>query len=252
MLKIALIGIVFFHPKEMLFNTYTYTLNKILIVTSAPSSLQLILLKFETVRSVRALLSVKAPWWWCESLYLLLQNIQLGIWRAMSWNHVSGTVPPFLVVTDIIQLSSFSPHNVKKKVISLKNCPCLFHHRFSSYPSLSCMRAHLCPTLCDPMDCSPSGSSVHGIFQERILEWVDISFSMVSSRPRDQIHSLLSSQVDSLPLSHQGSPSRCYTSTHVQWNISKKSSSCSPLYLSTQLLSIAIKMMLYYTTSFVV
>ena len=188
MLKIALIGIVFFHPKEMLFNTYTYTLNKILIVTSAPSSLQLILLKFETVRSVRALLSVKAPWWWCESLYLLLQNIQLGIRRAMSWNHVSGTVPPLLVVTDIIQLSSFSPHNVKKKVISLKNCPCLFHHRFSSYPSLSCMRAQLCPTLCDPMDCSPSGSSVHGIFQARILHWLAISFSRGSSWPRDQTH----------------------------------------------------------------
>src|SRR5574339_126012 len=35
----------------------------------------------------------------------------------------------------------------------------------------------LCPTLLDPMDCSPSGSSVHGIFQARVLEWVAISFS---------------------------------------------------------------------------
>ena len=34
-----------------------------------------------------------------------------------------------------------------------------------------------CPTLCDPMDCSPPGSSIHGIFQARILEWVVISFS---------------------------------------------------------------------------
>ena len=39
----------------------------------------------------------------------------------------------------------------------------------------------LCPTLWDPMDCSPPGSSVHGILQARILEWVAISFSMVSS-----------------------------------------------------------------------
>ena len=37
--------------------------------------------------------------------------------------------------------------------------------------------AQLCPTLCDPVDCSPSGSSVHGILQARILEWVAISFS---------------------------------------------------------------------------
>ena len=35
----------------------------------------------------------------------------------------------------------------------------------------------LCPTLWDPLDCSPPGSSVHGILQARILEWVAISFS---------------------------------------------------------------------------
>jgi len=34
-----------------------------------------------------------------------------------------------------------------------------------------------CPTLCDPMDCSPPGSSVHGILQARTLEWVAILFS---------------------------------------------------------------------------
>ena len=43
-----------------------------------------------------------------------------------------------------------------------------------------------CPTLCDPMNCSPPGSSVHGIFQARILEWVAISFFRGSSQPRDQ------------------------------------------------------------------
>ena len=45
--------------------------------------------------------------------------------------------------------------------------------------------AHLCPTLCDPMDCSPPGFSVHGILQARILEWVAIPFSRRSSQPRD-------------------------------------------------------------------
>ena len=39
---------------------------------------------------------------------------------------------------------------------------------------------------CDPMDCSLQGSSVHGIFQAKVLEWVAISFSRGSSRPRDQ------------------------------------------------------------------
>ena len=63
-----------------------------------------------------------------------------------------------------------------------------------------------CPTLCDPMDCSLPGSSVHGIFQARILEWAAISFSKGSSQPRDQ------TQVSCIVgrcfyhLSHQGSP----------------------------------------------
>ena len=43
----------------------------------------------------------------------------------------------------------------------------------------------LCPTLCDPIDCSLPGSSVHGIFQARILEWVVMPSSRVSSQPRD-------------------------------------------------------------------
>ena len=43
-----------------------------------------------------------------------------------------------------------------------------------------------CPILCDPMDCNLPGSSVHGIFQARTLEWVAISFSRGSSRPRAQ------------------------------------------------------------------
>ena len=45
--------------------------------------------------------------------------------------------------------------------------------------------AQPCPTLCDPVDCSLPGSSVRGIFQARVLEWVSISFSRGSSRPGD-------------------------------------------------------------------
>ena len=39
--------------------------------------------------------------------------------------------------------------------------------------------AQLCPTFSDPMDCSPPGSSTHGIFQARVLEWVAIAFSVL-------------------------------------------------------------------------
>ena len=46
--------------------------------------------------------------------------------------------------------------------------------------------AKLCPILCDPIDHSLPGSSVHGTSQARILKWVAISFSRGSSQPRDQ------------------------------------------------------------------
>ena len=51
-----------------------------------------------------------------------------------------------------------------------------------------CLVAQSCPTLCNPMNCSLPSSSVHGIFQARILEWGAISFSRGSSRPRDRTH----------------------------------------------------------------
>ena len=46
--------------------------------------------------------------------------------------------------------------------------------------------AQSCPTLCDPMDCSPPGSSIHGLLQARILERPAVSFSSGSSWPRDR------------------------------------------------------------------
>ena len=49
-----------------------------------------------------------------------------------------------------------------------------------------CVRAPSCLTVCNPMDCSLPGSSVHGMFQARILVWVAISSSRGSSQPRDQ------------------------------------------------------------------
>ena len=49
--------------------------------------------------------------------------------------------------------------------------------------------AQSCPTLWDPMDCSLPGSSIHGIFQARILEWVTISvYHDLKEQPRSSIH----------------------------------------------------------------
>ena len=58
--------------------------------------------------------------------------------------------------------------------------------RLLSLMKVKVLVAQSCLTLCNPMDCSPPSCSIHGIFQTRILEWVAISFSRVSSQPRDQ------------------------------------------------------------------
>ena len=92
--------------------------------------------------------------------------------------------------------------------------PCaLYFHHFSELPWLLlaggkvvhvCSVTQLCPTLCNPRDCSPPGFSVHGIILARILEWVAISSSRWFSQLRDQTCISCDScvEMDSLPLSH--------------------------------------------------
>ena len=67
-------------------------------------------------------------------------------------------------------------------------CVCVYTHTHTHthmYESESEV-AQSCPTLCDPMDCSLPGSSVQGIFQAIVLEWIAISFSRGPSQPRDR------------------------------------------------------------------
>ena len=64
---------------------------------------------------------------------------------------------------------------------------CVYIYIYMGFPGCCCSVAKSWPTLCDPMDCNPSGSSVHGISQTGILGWVVISFSRESAQPRDQI-----------------------------------------------------------------
>ena len=62
------------------------------------------------------------------------------------------------------------------------------HHLLLADSCSAAKSLQSCPTLCDPIDGSPPGSSVPGILQARTLEWVAISFSRGSSWPRDQTH----------------------------------------------------------------
>ena len=90
---------------------------------------------------------------------------------------------------------------------------CIFYKTFSQRSPLwlrdlnyiTCSVTELCLTLCDPMDYSLPGSSIHGILQARILECCH--FLLQGIFPTQGLNlCLLHWQVDSLPLSHQGSP----------------------------------------------
>ena len=78
--------------------------------------------------------------------------------------------------------------SVKSLCLSLyKNTLHLEHTQISQdSEKVELLVTQLCPTLCNPIDCSPPGSSVHMIFLGRILEWVAISFSRGSSQSRNQ------------------------------------------------------------------
>ena len=82
----------------------------------------------------------------------------------------------------------------------------------TEWTELICLITQSCPNLCDPLDCSPPGSYVHGIFQARILEWVAISSSRESSDSGMEPMSpqSLAWQVDSLPTEPSQKPQKLW------------------------------------------
>ena len=98
-----------------------------------------------------------------------------------------GPATSFLLQLSVIDLHSsvvvyWTPSNLGGHLFAFLCCP--WGSRGKNTVQFSSI-AQLCPTLCDPMDCSPPGSSVHGIIPVGILEWAAISCSRGSSWPRD-------------------------------------------------------------------
>ena len=93
------------------------------------------------------------------------------LWRW--WNYWRNMPPNVLIKKELSRDPS-----------SLYNHVGNWHFRTHGM-SIGLLVTQSCPTLSDPMVCSPPGSSVHGIFQASVLKWVAISFSRRSSRPRD-------------------------------------------------------------------
>ena len=77
-------------------------------------------------------------------------------------------------------------HGVAKRQTWLKQLSTHIHAQIMyNVLHVLCLVTQSCPTLCDPMDCSLPGSSVHGIPQAIILEWITMPSSRESSQPRD-------------------------------------------------------------------
>ena len=114
---------------------------------------------------------------------------------ALSSNECSGLISFRIDWFDLPvfqgTLSSLLQHHNSKASVLWRSDSLMVQlsHPYMTTGKIICVSVRLtqsCSTLCDPMDCSPPDSSVHGILQARILEWLAIYFSRGSSWPRDQ------------------------------------------------------------------
>ena len=106
---------------------------------------------------------VNSPSFYLSENYFL-KGSRLPI--VLSWP-VEDILPP---------LASFIA--VEESVVSLIAIPSWVMHLIRKSTAAAAAKSlQSCPTLCDPMDCSPPGSSIHGIFQARVLEWGAVAFS---------------------------------------------------------------------------
>ena len=126
----------------------------------------------------------------CNIIHVLgiCENVAL---RSPAWGSSVVGWPQLLPLEFIIALMlSHTTHGLPKEALKSVSPRhlffCFFQHTNIQYCVCACSVVQLCPILCNPMDCSPPGSSSHGIFQARILERVAISYSTGYSRPRNR------------------------------------------------------------------
>ena len=137
-----------------------------------------------------SLISVESPF--------LLTSGQLF---STLWKLISFVILILVSIKDVFTLQKVTMIILKDQLNVWCFSCCLFRIN-SSLLNSSCLSKLLlsCLTLCNPMDCSPPGSPVHGTLQARILEWVAEPSSRGSSQPRTCVSYLLHWQAGSLPL----------------------------------------------------
>ena len=109
--------------------------------------------------------------------------------QAINVMVISVSMTPRIVFLNFGRVLSFSSQRdvrtVSNASLRSSNILILLLLMITLFVHVCVLVAQLCPTLCNPTNCTPPGSSVHGILQARILEWVAIPFSRGSSWPRD-------------------------------------------------------------------
>ena len=154
----------------------------------------------------------------------------------MTWRKIS-TSSRFQCLPSLYNVTQFLFQNILYKLLSLFRKRIFFfkqsqilvekwghENKITSLLDLiRCVHAQLCLTLCNPMDCSPPGSSVHGTLQARIVEWVAISFSGGSSWPRDGTHIPWVSCISRCILHHNASWESPLN--NIEWKINTSRSS---------------------------
>ena len=144
--------------------------------------------------------------WWSVSIILINQSSictqkKRSNERSFSWQHVIvvcqwRNICPSEVMSSCPLTGIWVRWSWILITVTVQNGDKFFYlvlwHTCSREWSVTvCLVAQLCPILCDPMDCSVPGSSVHEIWQARILEWVVISFSRGSLRPSNPSYLVL-------------------------------------------------------------
>ena len=132
--------------------------------------------------------SLATPWTVALQVSLSMEFSRQGYWSGLSFSPPRGLSHPGITPESPALLAGGfftsappgKPHCRSSKWIQSHVFYICLHSR-----STFCVCTQSQPTLCNPMDCSPSGSSVHGILQARILEWVAICFSRGLSWARD-------------------------------------------------------------------
>ena len=143
---------------------------------------------------VLSLPSIVPPWpvpaklWtpsmlYCWSLSFLLM-VQKPPYRGQSLPTKFPSYPKFAIYPQHPFSSVCSDKHHVSSLLTADPWASALDTGFSKLMEHVCLVAQSCLTLCDPTDCSPPGSSVHGILQARILGWIVISFSRGSSQPR--------------------------------------------------------------------